>query len=297
MPTPVATFWSGARMPALDQACLSSFASDGHDIVVYSFEEFDGLPPGIARRDAREITQVSDLGAFLYKGVPNTSHFTDYFRYKMFQHTDSTWIDTDLVALRDWPAAETDTLLARETEVGLCGAIMRLDPKAPYFPRLLEQTERLKNTDLVWGATGPRLLTKLIGRETVVRNSYPPSKFFPIHFDAFWKPFLPEMRQECEQLCSEAYTLHLWNNIVVNLGYWKELAPPKDSYLWSIFASKNLLHLFRDEYPADVMKRMVTNWHYRKSGGDIGIIKVAKQFIPSIGRTVGPRLRAIRQLR
>ncbi len=292
-----ASFWAGQGMSALDKACLLSFVSGGYSVVLYSFEQIEGLPDGIAVRDAREIAPFESRDAFLYQGKPNLPHFSDYFRYQLMARSPHVWIDTDLLMLRPLDFGPVTSLFAKETEKSICNAILRIASDDPALKEVIARTERLMHANLVWGATGPRLLNQVLGATAVLKQAHPPNRFFPIHYDDFWKPFLPECARECADACRDAYTLHLWNNIVVRMGVWKELAPPEGSFLWTCLRERGLLHLFRDTYPAEVMRHMVTNWKFRKNGADIGVVKLARQVFPSMIRTTAPRIRALMQAR
>ncbi len=292
-----ATFWAGPRLPALDRACLSSFVRLGHRLTLYSFDPVQNPPEGVQVADAAEILPRETLRAFIHDGRPDLSHFSDYFRYRLFAATGETWIDTDMLMLRPIDFAPQPNLFARETASSLCGAIMRIDTAGDALPELLRRTEQLMHTELAWGATGPRLLGQVIGQRDIIAQAHSPEVFFPVHFDEFTKPLLVECRDECEALCARSYTLHLWNNIVVRLGYWKELAPPEGSFLWSRLQALGLLGNFRDTYPASVMSQMVENWNFRKTGADIGALRMARQIGPSIMRSAVPRIRALVQSR
>jgi hypothetical protein len=298
-PPSVASFWAGGPIPALDKACLLSFALAGHPVVLYSFEKLEGLPDGIETRDAGEIAPRSSLTAFYCQGRPNLQHFSDHFRYRLQARTPHIWIDTDLVSLRPLDFGPIKSLLAKETDRSLCNAIIRIPSDDPTLGDLITRTERLMHKDLVWGATGPRLLTKVMGTAAVFDQAHPPKSFFPIHshYDEFWKPFLPEYTPECVEATRDAYTLHLWNNIVVQMGVWKELAPPEGSFLWNCLHDRGVLGLFRHTYPADVMRQMVANWRFRKNGADLLMPQLVKQVFPSMARTLRPRIRALIQLR
>jgi hypothetical protein len=63
--------------------------------------------------------------------------------------------------------------------------------------------------------------------------------------------------------------------------------------MWKQLQAMDLLGLFKDTYPVEVMRAMVTNWRFRKSGGDIGVVKLARQILPSIVRTAEPRIRRL----
>ena len=293
----LASFWAGQGMSALDKACLRSFVAGGHSVTLYSYEYVEDLPSGVTPRDAREIVPYESRDAFLYQGKPNLAHFSDYFRYQMMARSPHVWVDTDMLMLRPLDFGPVAKLFAKETERSICNAILRIPSEDPALKEVIGRAERLMHTDLVWGATGPRLLNQVFGATVVLKQAHPPSSFFPIHYDAFWKPFLPECAPECADACRDAYTLHLWNNIVVRMGIWKELAPPEGSFLWTCLRDRGLLHLFRDTYPAEVMRNMVVNWKFRKSGADIGVVKLARQVFPSMVRTTAPRVRALIQAR
>lgn len=293
----LASFWAGQGMPALDKACLLSFVSAGHAVTLYSFEEVEGLPHGIILRDAREIASFESIKAFLYQGEPNLAHFSDYFRYRLLACSPYVWIDTDMLMLRPLDFGPVANLFAKETKKSICNAILRIPSDDPALGEVIRRTERLMHTNLVWGATGPRLLNQVFGATAVLEQAHAPNNFFPVYYDDFWKPFLPECAEECTDASRGAYTLHLWNNVVVKMGVWKELAPPEGSFLWTCLRDRGLLYLFRDTYPADVMRCMVTNWKFRKNGADIGVVKLARQVFPSMIRTTAPRIRALMQAR
>jgi hypothetical protein len=292
-----ASFWGGGDLPALDRACLASFVRHGYEINVYSFDPVQFLPEGVRFVDANSIVERAAMTEFRYKGRPNLSHFSDYFRYEMFSKTRHTWIDTDMMLLKRIDLPMYANLFAKENPTSICGAIMRIDKNDQTLPLLLLHTKNLMNKELVWGATGPRLLTRVLGSRKIIGEAYEQKFFFPINHTEFYLPFLPELCEECNARCGDAFTLHLWNNIVVQFGFWKDLAPPEGSFLWKQLNRLNLLDFFRGCYPVDVMNNMVKNWQYRKTGCDIGIVQVAKQLLPSAVRTATPRVKALMQLR
>lgn len=276
-----ATFWAGHTLSPYEAACIASFVARGYDYTVYSYDRIENLPDGAAPGDAREITEEANVGRFLIRGRPNLSHFSDLFRYELFQRTAHVWVDADILLLRPLDLPATGELLAREDPSSLCGAIMRLDGAHPALPTLIERTLALRDRELVWGATGPRLLTAVFGREAVMGRVYDPRFFFPVHYDQSWKVFLPERREECEALCAAAFTTHLWNDRVVKLGVWKRFCPPAGSFLETRFRVDGSLRFFDDVYPEGVMRNMVENWRLRCEGGDIGLGQWMRRAVPS----------------
>jgi hypothetical protein len=280
-----ATFWAGGPLSPFETACIRSFTLRGYEVALFSYEQASNVPEGVTARDAREIAPREDLELFLIDGKPNLSHFSDYFRYLLFQNTRYIWIDSDILLLRKFDVSFGDALFAKESQNSICGAIMCIDSSNPSLARLIESTKAVMKKNLVWGETGPKLLTKIFEKSEVFDRAYEPACFFPIGYEDFWKAFLPEFREECEEASKDAYTVHLWNNIVTRLGFWKNIAPPLGSFLATRFSLDETINHFEGVYPANVMRQMVENWRLRKSGGDIGIRQLLYQIAPSIVRT------------
>jgi hypothetical protein len=283
--TQFGTFWQGQRLSAFEAACMHSFVAEGHEVTLFSFDAVANVPLGVKERDASLIADKGGLTAFSVNGVPSVSHFSDYFRYVMFAKTELTWIDTDVLLLRNWDHDSGVTLLALESPRSICNAVMRLSSREPILQELIARTEALMNRPIRWGDTGPRLLTRLAGAQALMSGAQPVHRHFPIHYNDFWKVFLPEYAEECRAQCEAARTLHLWNNIVERLGFWKEYLPPEDSYLHDLFIEKGCGRYFRGVFPLRNMKQLVDNWRSRQTGIHLGVRRVFRQLLPSIQRT------------
>jgi hypothetical protein len=284
-----ATFWAGRRVSAYEAASMASFARHGYRFLAYSYEAIDNLPDGVEPADAAAIVEPGNQHRFLIRGAPNLSHFSDLFRYRLFSLTPHIWVDADMLMLRPLPVTGCKQLLAREDERTLCGAIMRLDAHSRQLPELIRRTEALRDRNLAWGATGPKLLTMTFGKDELMRAAHPPELFFPVHYNDFWMTFLPEYREACEERCAGASTIHLWNDRMVGLGIWKRFAPPEGSFLHAAFAQTGSWQ-FEGAYPADVMRNMVLNWRIRCEGGEIGLGQWSRKAWPSLKRTLRRRL-------
>ncbi len=280
-----ASFWAGPPLSPYESACLRSFVRQGYSVTLYSYDPIEGLPDGVVQEDAARLTPRSDLGLFLYDGKPDLSHFADYFRYLLFRDTDQIWIDTDVLLLRPFDRDLPGTLLTKEHETSLCNAVMRIDRRTHDLEELIRHARGLAGQPLRWGETGPMLLSTVFKRSEMFEAAFGPELFYPVLYDVFWKVFLPEEREACEAACREAYTLHLWNNIVVQLGVWKHMAPPEGSYLHACFARAGVIDDFSGTYPAEVMRRMIDNWRLRHSGGDVDVGNLVRQLVPGAVRT------------
>lgn len=284
-PTPTfATFWQG-ELSGFEAACIHSFLRRGYELTVYSYEPVAGLPAGAATADAAAIVPASVKGRFLFRGKPHLSHFSDYFRYKLFEKTDAIWVDTDMLLVRPFDRPLPATFLPRERQSTICGAVLRL-AKDERLARVIAGAEAAMDRDLVWGETGPALLSREFDLDALSSDVVRPERFFSIDHDNFWKVMLPSHAAECEAMTADSWGVHLWNNVVARLGIWKKFAPPQGSYLHTRWAEDDALGYFADTYPAKVMEQIVENWRLRQSGDALGIAAVTRQVVPSVGRTL-----------
>lgn len=259
----VATFWHGPPLGGLEIACLTSFVRAGFRVSVYRYDDTSALPHGMTSEDAAAIVDRSWLDRFIVKGRPSLAHFSDYFRYCLFAVRRAAWVDADLLCLAPFDIPGDANFLARETETSINNAVLWLDPARPDYTRLVEAARAFGSGDeFEWGATGPALVTSVLGSEALAAASQP-ARFYPIPWDAWWKPFVPSSRDECEALAENATGVHLWNNIVERSGYWKDLAPPAGSYLHGVLDRLDLLGPFVATCPARVMEHIAQN--YRES--------------------------------
>ena len=104
--------------------------------------------------------------------------------------------------------------------------------------------------------------------------------FYPVHYDDYYKVFLPAYYDECVSLCRSATTLHLWNNLVVKMGLFKKIGPPVGSYLHRVFEKTGINERFSEFYPEAVMKVMIYN-AVIKIGEGAGIKRVLSLVVPS----------------
>jgi len=189
------TLWKGPSLSAFEASCLYSFVGAGHQVTLFSYEPVVGVPAGIKRADAAPIGDAAWLNAFLLNGVPSIAHFSDLFRYRMFERTELTWIDADLLLLRSWDQDPNQTLLALETPHSLNGAVMRVPSQERWLSTLIEQSEALRGRSIRWGETGPRLVTRVAGTHAGGAQAAPPLVYFPIPATTSGSPFCPNIQR------------------------------------------------------------------------------------------------------
>ncbi|GBQ89476.1 hypothetical protein AA13595_2653 [Gluconacetobacter johannae DSM 13595] len=233
--------------------------------------------------DAHAIVSRDLESRFLYNGKPDLGRFSDLFRYRMVAMRDLVWIDLDVLLLSDSTPLRKHEIFPLD-ESGVNGAVFYTDDAA-LLKCLTDEAVRRIGKNLKWGETGPLLLTRLLGDGKNRSRLSPRGMFCPISHGDIHKLLLPEFRDECAETCTNAITLHLINNILVRMGYWKNVAPPKGSFLHERIAACDALGYFAATYPDDVMRRLIENFNFRRNGKALGIGSIVKEAIPSIGRT------------
>jgi hypothetical protein len=88
-----------------------------------------------------------------------------------------------------------------------------------------------------WGASGPKLLTRLVEEYGLSQMALPSTAAYPVRTTEVAKLFLPEYREELEDRAAGADFVHLWNQIWRRVRIPKELGPPEGSFLDSLFRS------------------------------------------------------------
>jgi Alpha 1,4-glycosyltransferase conserved region len=279
-------FWYGGRLSAFEFCCLQSFVRNKHEITLFSYDKIENAPAGVKLCNANKIVKEEYTKRFLLGGKPSLTPFSNYFRYKMFLATDLVWVDADMFMLNSFAIRDDENLFALEDDDSICNAILRIARSEPLLPELIRRTELLMDKNLVWGQCGPKLVTEIFKDGSAGRELHPPHEFFPIHHFDFWKVFLPEHFDECAQACQNAKTIHLWNNIINRIGFWKNLLPPEGSYLYSLLKEVGPGAGFVGICPDYLVRNMTDNWRARWTGEDLRLKPLMKQFVPSIRKTL-----------
>lgn len=281
----VATFWEGP-VSALEQACLSSFVNQGHDVTFYSFRE-PRLESGIKWRSASDILERDYLPRFVTNGKTNIAHFADLFRLVLFQKTSAVWVDCDVISLGAQPTAWPAQVLVKEGDEHIINCVLRIND-ANTLEEAVRLTKEFMDRDVPWAAT-QYVIPKALARSGVQPMLSPANEFSPLGADEWVKFLLPEHYDECAQRASSARTLHLFNNILQKVGYHKDVAPPVGSYLHTVLKEQGLLNLFTGVYPADTVRNLAEGWALRFSAQQAGFGAIMRELVPSFRRTLARR--------
>ena len=202
--------WIGAELSVMEQLSVSSFLLNGHEYHLYVYDEMGNVPEGAVVKDANEILPRSSI--FQYKHQASYAGFANFFRYKLLLERGGWWVDTDVVCLKPFDFVDEhvfSTETCRGEEVIHSGII-----KAPAGSSVMAYAWGVcqgKNpSELVWGETGPRLMTEAVGRFSLAHFKQPFRAFCPLEYSDWHKVLEPDFEGG---FGPETYAVHLWNEM------------------------------------------------------------------------------------
>jgi hypothetical protein len=244
---PIVNLWIGDALGPIERACMRSVLKQGHQLVLYSYGDVQGVPEGVEIRDASEVLPRTLLPADWHS---RSDLYSDWFRYEIQKRDLGIWLDLDVYLLA--PLRTSEQYVFGEYERGkINGAVLRIPSNAPILGALLDQFkkgalvravpwERRLATALrklafgvshlsssPWGSTGPFALTRLVPQFGLSRYAEPPEVFYPVRWqDADW---IMNPSISLEDVTTEAtLAIHLWNECI--RGY-KHSDAPSGSFL------------------------------------------------------------------
>jgi mannosyltransferase OCH1-like enzyme len=198
--------WIGSELSAMERLSIASFLQNGHDYHLYAYDDLANVPAGVVIKDANEILPAARI--FKYTNRPSYAGFANHFRYQLLFERGGWWADTDVVCLRPFDFADA-YVFAGEWAAGQVVANNGII-KAPAGSEVLAYAARVcdakKPEQLVWGETGPQLLTELLAKFSLSEFLKPYSVFCPItDWHKLLEPYVAAVP-------AEAYAIHLWNS-------------------------------------------------------------------------------------
>lgn len=265
----VRCFWHGPFSP-YEALCLSSFVAAGIAVDLFSEAPVAGLPPGVTRRNAREIL---DRDVALYRHEfdgPSPSLHSNHFRYALLEQSGGWWIDTDVMLMTSSLPA-TDIFVARQSDHELNGSAMRFPPGHPLIKAARERTADMLDSAR-WGDTGPKLLTTLQPEYAPHLPIAPRESVYAIGVDEFQKFLLPEACEEVEARTANSTFVHLWNEMWRKAGVPKNIAPSRGSWLDRMFERHQIPVVWSDRLEAGHVERWAALRRDRDHAGHYNLV-------------------------
>lgn len=161
-------------LPELAVLSLKSMILTGHDVILYTYANLKNIPKGVKVADANNIIPESDI--YKYKNDENYSAFTNMFRLKRLYEYGGTWLDLDIVLIRNINEIIT-------TDIAICtqpddkyynhpnNNFIRFPSKNPFIKDMLDYATK-RGKDARPGETGYKLILRLLQTKYINYNKY-----------------------------------------------------------------------------------------------------------------------------
>lgn len=194
----------------MEQLSIASFLQNGHAYHLYVYDDVKNVPAGAVIRDANEILPASRI--FQYKHQASYAGFANFFRYKLLLERGGWWIDTDVICLKPFDFADEyvfSSELDQEREV-ISSGIIKVPAGSEVMAYAWKVCEQKDPQQLMWGETGPRLMSEAVRMCSLESYAKPPRVFSPLRFNEWRRVLEPEAQGLVDE---ESYAIHLWNEM------------------------------------------------------------------------------------
>jgi quercetin dioxygenase-like cupin family protein len=227
-------FWVGPPLSLYEEACLKSFLSRGHRVVLFSYDRDLRVPEGVELADAGDILSGDVIAQFRHaSGEKTPTTQSDLFRYEMLRRFGGWYIDLDVLLVSPNPPS-AEYYFGYEDERYINNAILRFPKGAPVLGEAVDRAKGLID-DPEWGQTGPKLITNLLAKHGLTERARPYWNAYPIKPQEVRLLFSPAHREQLQERVAKADFVHLWGEIWRWVRIPKAYGPPEGSFLDSVF--------------------------------------------------------------
>ena len=236
----IQSLWIGERLSALERLSISSFLSHGHAFHLYVYDEVAEVPQGVVIRDASRI--VSPDRIFKYRDYESYAGFANLFRYRLLLEKGGYWVDCDVVCLAPFQQAP-DYVFASEfpgvrsscgkREPTVTNCVLKAAPGCEIMSYCYGETAKRNPLDLVWGETGPALLTAAVEKFDLKSYIARPGSFCPI---SFWEwehlidgSLASSLKTRTKLMVCGSRAVHFWQEMWRRNGVDKDESFPSQS--------------------------------------------------------------------
>ena len=261
LPT-IAVLWIGGSLSWLERLCLKSFVDAGQPIVIYTYENVEGIPEGVEIRDGRKILE----GKPMYRHARNGSvaPFSDIFRFHLMQKSPGEiWVDTDIYCWRP-VEAETPHVFGYETPRQINSAVLGLPPDSDALGGMLEfmedefpippflspkvkasyreaaeRGEPVHVSEMPWGLWGPLGISHFLKKTGEDKYAKPIDVYYPVHYRDRNRFFRRPVKA-LASITENTRTVHLWARIKKFSGFRYGGYAPDGSFLHKLMLKHDI---------------------------------------------------------
>jgi hypothetical protein len=226
--------WIGARLSALERACVQSFLNHGHEFHLYVYDSVANAPPHCRLMDAANVVPASKIfahGEGVAKGSLAT--FSNLFRFKLLYEVGGWWMDLDMYCLQS-SLPINDIVIGRQDASLINDAVLYFPAQHPLMLQAYEEADA-RGSNAAWTEIGPRLISRLFADQSLAKYVYPETVFYPVHHSQFWNLYDPRRTLSAEECIAGSIGLHFWNEMIRRAKIDKNVLPPKNSLMRKLY--------------------------------------------------------------
>jgi GR25 family glycosyltransferase involved in LPS biosynthesis len=226
----VQSLWIGENLSLMEELCIKSFISNGHEFHLYTYDKINNIPNGCIIKDGNEILPKTDI--FYYKKSStldgksdmSVSAFSNLFRYKLLYEKGGYWVDMDMICLKylnfknDYVfSSEEDKYIIKSNKLYLNphrnrqminAGIIKCPVKSDFANYCYNKCLKKKqDKTLKWGSIGPRIVKLGVIKFKLKKYVKPYFYFCPINY----RDVVDINLSNKIKIDSQWYCVHLWN--------------------------------------------------------------------------------------
>ncbi|TDL79455.1 class I SAM-dependent methyltransferase [Palleronia sediminis] len=282
----IGTLWVGPALSWLEQLCLQSFVDHGHEMVLFSYDPVENVPPGVRMAPASDLLPGDRIMRHARTGSP--AYHADVFRLNMMRDTDLIWADTDAYCVRPWEVSPDRPFYGwisddvRQVNNG----VLRLPGDSETLARMIAfaadptpippwappaEQERLRDlrdrgegvhvTELPWGVLGPDLLTHMLLETGEIAHAQPGHVLYPVPFRTAGMTLNPNRVDRTTALIrNDTLSIHFWGRRFRNTAAKAGGRPEPGCYVEGLLARHGIdpaptAHLMKYRPPSKSRRR------------------------------------------
>jgi mannosyltransferase OCH1-like enzyme len=202
--------WIGPELSVMEQLSIASFLQNGHEYHLYVYDAVKNVPASTVVRDANEILPASRI--FQYKHQASYAGFANFFRYKLLLERGGWWVDTDVICLKRFDFTD-DYVFASEIDKDwdvIASGIIKAPAGSSVMAYAWEVCDGKDPQQLMWGETGPKLMTEAVTKFSLEHYIKHYEVFCPLGFSEWRRVLEPEGE---ELIHEDSHAIHLWNEM------------------------------------------------------------------------------------
>lgn len=234
LPT-IHALWIGDELGAIAAACLQSFATQGHKMVLHCYQPIRDIPDGVTVSDANAI--LPEKSIFQHTKSGSYALFSDLFRYEVLTKHSGIYIDCDVFCIAPLKVPEHGYLFGYESDNQLNGAVLAAPSNSEFLASLLHiardpifippwtsrsRQRKLKlrkalgfpvrRENMKWGMLGPAAVTYYANACGILKFAQPIDAFYPLDCRRTIQLLDPNLSIE-DLITTRSSCIHLYNEM------------------------------------------------------------------------------------